>query len=136
MPLVYYYFRHTLRPAWFSQNIIVSSSICKDACRIWYLWFAWKFKTNATLLAVKCSLIHVNSLTAAWKMRTSPFFLPVCWNTMRLTENFTLHHTSCNYFNLCGITIATLTKAAIFHSEIIVQRHLCTLVVTKILKVL
>ncbi len=62
-----------------------------------------------------------------WKMRTSFLFSLVCWNTVHLTQNCTLHHTSCDYLSLWGVTVTTLTKTSTSHLEIIVQKCLHTL---------
>ncbi len=105
-----------------------TQSLMFTCCLSWELFtILTKIWHNTTYHAVKCSPIHVNSLMTAWKMCTSILFSPVCWKTVRLTKNHMLHHISCNYFGLWGLTVITLTKTTIFHLKIIVQRRSCTL---------
>ncbi len=72
---------------------------------------------------VKCSLIRVNSSATTYKMRTSLLSSSVCWNTMHLTNNHTLHHISCKYFGLGGVTVTAFTETTISRLEIIMQRR-------------
>ncbi len=136
MPLVYHWFSHTLRPICLSQQLnhfylqFVKTNAEFDINMLFILTIYNSHK-NSTLTqqlnTVKCLLIHINSSMTTWKMRMSPLFSPVGWNTLYLTENHMLHHASCNYFGLWEIIVTTLTKTVISHSKIIIYRRSCTL---------